>query len=190
MVGQSRSPLLVQCRSIVFDAGSTPLQHWPNARFFYISVYSNHWTANQCCVSDDGPTTTKHSVYIHSHFAAIAIGVTISSPVRKATTKINWPNCEIMLGHHLQHWASIIPTKSLWAIIIDLTTNISLNIIISEHKSYIQHVQKNWCTEMSTVSLTHHRSFPWIGHILRQNKPNSTGRNKQPVKSVSKLETG
>ena len=37
-------------------------------------------------VSDDGPTTTQHSVYI-GYFAVIAIGVTISSPV--ATTQIH-----------------------------------------------------------------------------------------------------
>ena len=53
MVGQSRNPLLVQCRSIVYDAGSTPLQHWPNAWFFYTRVYSNRWTAKQCCFNVD-----------------------------------------------------------------------------------------------------------------------------------------
>ena len=50
-------------------------------------------------VSDDGPTTTQHSVW-----------VTISS---QATTQIHWPNCEIMLGHRLRRWANIIPTKTL-----------------------------------------------------------------------------
>ena len=38
------------------------------------------------------------------------IGGTISSPVvRKATTQIHWPNCEIILGHSLRRWANIIP---------------------------------------------------------------------------------
>ena len=43
-----------------------------------------------------------------------------------------------------------------------------VNIIISEHtlktpkdlKRYTRHVRKDWCTEMSTVSLTQHPSFP------------------------------
>ena len=65
---------------------------------------------------------------------AIAIGVTISSlVVRKATTQIHWPNCEIILGHRLRRWANFIPTKTLQTLIIDLTTNIIVNIIISGH---------------------------------------------------------
>ena len=64
-------------------------------------------------VSDDGPTTTQHSVYI-VFFAAIAIGVTVSSPVvRKATTQIHWSNYEVMLGNRLRRWANIIPTKTI-----------------------------------------------------------------------------
>ena len=84
-------------------------------------------------MSDDGPTTTQHSVYI-DYLTAIAIRVTILSPVvRKATTQLHWPNCEIMLGNRLRRWANIIPTKTLQALIIDSTTNIIVNIIISEH---------------------------------------------------------
>ena len=63
-------------------------------------------------VSDDGPTTTQHSVYI-GYFATIAVGVTISSPVvRKATTQTHWPNCESMSGNRLRRWPNIIPTKT------------------------------------------------------------------------------
>ena len=84
-------------------------------------------------VSDDGTTTTLHSLYI-GYFPAIAIGVTILSPVvRKTTTQIHWPNCEIMLSHRLRCWANNVPTKTLEALIIDLITNIIVNIIISEH---------------------------------------------------------
>ena len=41
-----------------FNAGRlcakpTRLQHWPNTWFFYTSIYSNHWTANQCCFNVD-----------------------------------------------------------------------------------------------------------------------------------------
>ena len=32
---------------------------------------------------------------------------------RKATTQIQSPNCEIMLGHRLRRWASIMPTETL-----------------------------------------------------------------------------
>ena len=117
------------------NCGSTPLQHWPNAWFFYTTVYSNHWTANQCWFNVDPTclTIAQHSVYI-GYLAAIAIGVTISSPVaRKDTTQIHWPSCEIMLGHRLLRWANNLPTETLQALIIDLTTNIIVNIIISEH---------------------------------------------------------
>ena len=40
----------------------------------------------------------------------------------------------------------------------------------------IAHVNKDWCTEMSTVPHIKHPSFPQIGHKLRQNK-----LNKMPV---------
>ena len=118
MLGQSRSPLLFQCWSIVYDAGSTLLQHRPNTWFFYTSVYSNHWTANQCYFNVDPTCLTMAQqqpsimyVYI-GYFAAIAIGVTISSPVaRKATTQIHWPNCEIMLDHRLRRWENITQPK-------------------------------------------------------------------------------
>ena len=52
---------------------------------------------------------------------------------REATTQIHWPNCEIMFGHRLRRWANIITTKNLDALIIDLTANLIVNIIISEH---------------------------------------------------------
>ena len=56
-------------------------------------LYSNHWTANQCCFNVDPMCLTIaqqqpsiRSVYI-GYFAAIAIGMTISTPVAiKATT--------------------------------------------------------------------------------------------------------
>ena len=37
------------------------------------------------------------------------------------------------VGRRLRRWANIIPTKTFEALIIDLTTNIIVNIIISEH---------------------------------------------------------
>ena len=72
-LGQSRSPLLVQCCSIVDDAEQHYSQHLPRAsyQFWYTrkvklknihhsdvktkqigchtSVYTTHWTVNQCC---------------------------------------------------------------------------------------------------------------------------------------------
>ena len=55
---------------------------------------------------------TQHSVYV-GYFAAIAIGVTISSPWSKRPLyPIRWSYCEIMLGHRLRRWANIILTKT------------------------------------------------------------------------------
>ena len=47
-------------------------------------------------------------------FALTAIRVTLY-PLKGhyPDNTIHWPNCEIMLGHRLRRWASIIPTKSL-----------------------------------------------------------------------------
>ena len=42
---------------------------------------------------------------------------------------IHWPNVDVMLGHRLRRWANIIPSKPFKL----LTTNIIVNIIISEH---------------------------------------------------------
>ena len=47
-------------------------------------------------------------------FALTAIRVTLyPTKGHYADDTIHWPNCEIMLGHHLQRWANIIPTKTL-----------------------------------------------------------------------------
>ena len=115
MVGQSRSSLLVQCQSIVYDAGSTPDSNTDRT----------HNSSTPASTAITGRLTNVASMMIQCvwqwpnknpafcilYFAAIAIGVTISSPV--VTTQIHWPNCEIMLAHRLRRWANIIPTKTL-----------------------------------------------------------------------------
>ena len=83
-----------------------PLTNSINAMFLPSQCLSN--------VSDDGQTTTQHSVYI-GYFATIDIWVTISAPVvRKATTQIHRPNCKKMLGNRLRRWANIIPLSSYY----------------------------------------------------------------------------
>ena len=50
-------------------------------------------------------------------FALTAIWVTLYAPKgHYQDNTIHWPNCEIMLGHRLQRWANIIPTKTLKAL--------------------------------------------------------------------------
>ena len=121
MVGQSRSPLLVQCRSIVYDAVSTLLQHWTNTWFFYTSVYSNHRTANQCCFN------AQH--YFNQN--------PLSSYYR--------PNHEYNREYYY-----------FWTLVKDKSTVLNLR----SSKRHIRHVQKDWCTKMTTVTHTQHPSFP------------------------------
>ena len=94
----------------------------------------------------------------------IVMRVTLSIPAPGTPDNtIHRPNADVMLGNRLQHWANIIPTKTLQALITIF--------IFSEHfkdestqprdiKRYIRHVHKDWCTEMSTVFHTQHPSFP------------------------------
>ena len=104
MLGQRRSPLLVQCRSIVYDAGSA---------------------ANQCCFNVD-PTylamaQQQPSIhYTKAYFAAQHCGNCYAAdtfiPRGQKGHYPDWPNYEILLGHRLRRWANITPTKTLWAL--------------------------------------------------------------------------
>ena len=72
-LGQSRSPLLFQCRAVVYDAGPTLHQRWLSASYIYTCVYSNHWTANQCCFNVDPTCLTmaqQQPNILYAYFAA------------------------------------------------------------------------------------------------------------------------
>ena len=140
MVGQSRSPLLVQCRSIV----STLAQHHSNTDRTHDSstpVYSNHWTANRCCFNVD-PTTFRVWRWPNNN-PAFCIHRLLCGNCYRGDNFI--PNSQ--KGHYpdtlAQLWNNVGPPSATlsqhysnqnpWDLIIDLTTNIIVIIIISEH---------------------------------------------------------
>ena len=108
-------------------AGPTLLQHWFSASYFYTSVYSSHWTVNQCCFNVDPKCLTmaqQQPNILYKYFAAQHCGNCYAGNAFIACLKkghhpdntIHWPNCEIMLGHRLRRWASSIPNKTLYAL--------------------------------------------------------------------------
>ena len=124
MLGQRRSLLFVQSRLIVYDAGPTLLQHWPSASYFYTSIFSNHWTVNQCCFNVEQTCMTMAQqqlnilyTYLEAHHCDNCYAGDTCMPRRQKgqypDNTIHWPNCEIKLGHLLRCRANIIPTKTL-----------------------------------------------------------------------------
>ena len=114
MLDQRRSPLLVKCWSIVYEAGPAIIHHWvccilcantwhsPYAvsmltqslrRWFVIETALDDFTMfSECCI----------------------LRVTLSIPAPEIPDNtIHWPNADVMLGHRLRSWANIIPTKTL-----------------------------------------------------------------------------
>ena len=114
MLGQSRSSLLVQCRSIVYDADPTLIHHL----VCYI-LCANTWH------SPNAVSMLTHSLWRRPNietalgdctvFSDCCMGVTmgtISSP-QTADNTINWLNADVMLGHCLRSWANTISIKTI-----------------------------------------------------------------------------
>ena len=113
MLVQRRSPLLVQCRSIVHDAGPTLIHHWvcfilclntwhsPNAVLMWTPSL-RRWPVIETALGDSWLL----------HYAG-----TLSTPAPETPDNmIHWPNVDVLLGHRLRRWANIILTKTLWAL--------------------------------------------------------------------------
>ena len=112
MLGQRRSPLLVQCRSIVYDAGPTLIHHWvccilcaktwnsPNA-VLMLTHSLRRWPVIETALGD---CTVFYDCSI------ILVTLPIPEPETPDNT-IHWPNADVMLSHRLRRWANIIQTK-------------------------------------------------------------------------------
>ena len=108
MLGQRRSPLLIYCRSIVYNAGPTLIHHWV------------------CCVLCANTSHSPNTVSMLTHslrrwhdiekelgdctvFSDCCTGVTIQvtltipAPETPGNT-IHWHNADVMLGHCLRGW--------------------------------------------------------------------------------------
>ena len=163
-----RCPLLVQCRSIVYDAGLTIIHHW-----VCCILHGKHVAFSQCCFNVDPPSSTlvKQHWVIVPYFLTAALGVTVpvtfSIPAPETPDNtIYWPNADVMLGHCLRRRAK---TKTIQALITIFNREgiFFLNtfyrrkyLTYRDFKRYVAHGHKDWCTEMSTVSHTQHPSFP------------------------------
>ena len=173
MLGQRCSPLLDQCRSIVYDADPTLIYH---------RVCCILWQTRgirpmlfQCwpTVFDAGPSLKQHWVIVPCFLTAALCWWRFNIPAPETPdSTINWPNADVC-----DAGPTLFQPKPFKL----LTTNIIVNIYIfwtlvkdkstepKDLERYIVHVHKNWCTEMWTVSHTQYPSFPRIGHKLRIN---------------------
>ena len=136
MLGQRRSPLLVQCRSIIYDVGPT-LKSITGSAVYFAQTRGIHPMLFQCrpTVFHAGPTLKQHWVIVPCFLTAalIVCGWRFPSWRQKRTdNKIHWPNADVMLGHRLRRWANIIPTKTIWA----------LNIIFNRECIFSEHFLK------------------------------------------------
>ena len=130
MLGQRCSPLLVQCRSIVCYADPALIYH------------------RVCCILCANMCHSTKTVSMLTHslrrwpVIETALGdcpifsdccimlVTFQIPASETPDNIiHWPNADVMQGHRLRRWAALFQPKSFKL----LTTNIIVNIIISEH---------------------------------------------------------
>ena len=111
---QRRSPLLVYCRSIVYDAGTTLIHHWfccilcaktwhlPNA---VLMLTHSHWPVIETASGECRPTDCTDCCIML---------VTLRTPEPETPDNtIHWPNAQVILGHRLRRWAKIILTKTL-----------------------------------------------------------------------------
>ena len=114
MLGQRRSPLLLQCRSYVYDAGPTLIHHW-----VCCILFTNTWH------SSNAVSMLSHSLRrwpdIETALGdctvfpdSIVIWGTLSIPAPETPDNtIHWSNADVLQGHHLRRWANIIPTQTL-----------------------------------------------------------------------------
>ena len=117
MLGQRRSPLLVQCRSIVYDAGPTLIYNW-----VCCIICANTWHSPNAVAMlthslqrwPDIETVLGDCPCFLSAAWGVTMWVTLSNPAPETPDNtIHWPNDDVMLGHCLRRWANIIPIKTL-----------------------------------------------------------------------------
>ena len=116
MLGQHCSPLLVQCWSIVYDAGPTLIYHrvcwillantWHSTNAVSLLTYSfQRWPVIETALGDCTVLTAALCWWRFN----------IPAPETPDNT-IHWPNADVMPGHRLRRWANIITTKTLWVL--------------------------------------------------------------------------
>ena len=114
MLGQRRSPLLVHCQSIVYNADPALIYHRVCCVLCANTCHSTntvsmlthslrHWPVIETALGD---CTVFPDSYI------MLVTFKISAPETPDNT-IHWLNADVMIGHRLRRWANIIPTKTL-----------------------------------------------------------------------------
>ena len=114
MLGQRRSPSLVQCRLIVYNAGPTIIHHrvccilcanmWHSPKAVLMLTHS----LQRC---PDIETALGDCIMFSDCYIVMWVPLSIPVP-EKPHYMIHWPNTDVMLGHRLRRWANIIPTKT------------------------------------------------------------------------------
>ena len=115
MLGQRCSPLLVQYRSIVYNADAALIYH----RICCILCAN---TCHSTCVSMLTHSLRRWPVIetalgdctVFSDCCIMLMTFKIPASETPDNT-IHWPNVDVMLGHRLRRWANFIPTKTLQA---------------------------------------------------------------------------
>ena len=116
----------VQCWTSVaahcwFNADVNCLRRWPNNNPSRGLLYTlrKHVAFTQCCFNVDQPSSTlsRHWnsigwLYVFSYSYITLVTLYIPAPETPDNT-MQWPNADVMLGHHLQRWTNIIPANTL-----------------------------------------------------------------------------
>ena len=108
-----RNPLLIQCRSIIYDAGPTLIHHWVCCIFCTkkwhfpdaVSMLTHslrRWPVIETSLGDC------------TEFSDCCI-MLATHPIPESETPdntIHWPDVDVMLGHRLRRWANIILNRN------------------------------------------------------------------------------
>ena len=112
------SPLLVQCRQILYNTDPTLLQNCESA--VYLAAAHPAETCHSPNVGPTFSTLARHwnnIRWLSRVCCRITMRVTLCCPRRQKIhypdNRIHCPNADVILGHRLWRWANIIPTLSL-----------------------------------------------------------------------------
>ena len=111
---QHCSPLLVQCRSIVYDADPTLIYN--RYIVYFAQTRGIQPMLFQCCptVFDAGPSLKQHWVIVSCFLTAALCWWCFNIPAPGTPDNtIHCTNADVMLGHRLRRCAKIISTKTL-----------------------------------------------------------------------------
>ena len=130
MLGQGHSSLVVQCRSIIYDAGPTLIHHWVCCILCADTWHSLNAVSMLTHSLQRWPVieTALGDCTLFSDCCIMRVTLYILAPETPDNT-IHWPTADAMLGHQLRTGPLLFQPKTFKL----LTTYIILDILLPEH---------------------------------------------------------